>query len=273
MIEILLCIIAGAFAGFSSGLLGIGGGLIIVPFLVFLLPRLNFPAAYMMHIAVGTSLALIVLTSISSIYAHHRKGAIDWVLFKKLLIGLIFGALLGAYIAGILKSTYLQVIFGFFVFFMAYNLGLKKIALEKVRHLPSSWLMQIHSILIAAFCTLLGMGGGSLFVPYFNQHGMNMRKAVAISAACCLPLALAGVIGLLIVSVGNPMLPQSTFGYVYWPALISMGIPSILVAPWGASVAHKLSVPKLKQIFAIFLLFVGVDMLWRPLEHLFHIVT
>jgi len=271
VIEIILYILCGSLSGFLAGLLGIGGGLVVVPSLVFLLPKFGFPSNYVMHVAVGTSLSLIVMTSISSSYAHHRKQAVNWGVFKKLFIALIVGALIGAFIADKLGSLYLEALFGFFVWYIAYQLIRKKptASQEESTHLPSTMKLNIHGILISAFCTLLGMGGGSLFVPYFSHYGMHMRRAVATSSACGFPIAVAGVIGLMSVGVGNALLPKGTVGYVYLPAFFSMVIPSVFIAPWGAKIAHQISMVLLRRIFGVFLVCVGIDMLWKPVQALF----
>jgi uncharacterized membrane protein YfcA len=270
MLEIILYAFCSTLSGFMAGLLGIGGGLVIVPALVFLLPKFGFPQDYVMHVAVATSLALIIVTSISSTYTHHKKQAVDWQLFKKLFLGLIVGALLGAYIADWLKSSYLEILFGLFVWYIAYTLFFKKNITKEESHLPGKWVLKIHGIFIAAFCTLLGMGGGSLFVPYFSHYGVSMRRAVATSSACGFPLAVAGVIGLIIVGTNEVALPAGTVGYIYLPAFFAMAIPSVAFAPLGAKLAHRLSLVLLRRIFAVFLVLVGIDMLWVPFFHLIH---
>lgn len=266
---IILFIIGGAAAGFLAGLLGIGGGLVVVPFLAFFYPRIGIPEGYVMHAAVATSLTLIVATSASSIYGHYRQGGILWQVVKNLLPGILIGAALGAVIADLLHSSYLRIIFGVFVWIMAYRIGLQKSPpirdAKPLGELPKRWIMTIHGVVISAFCTMLGTGGGSLYVPYFTFYKVPMRNAVATSASCGFPLAVAGVIGLMLAGRNEPGMPPGSIGYLYLPAFAAMVIPSVVLAPIGAKLAHRISVPILRRIFAVFLLIVGLDMLWKAI--------
>lgn len=268
-IELIIFALVGCAAGFIAGLLGIGGGLIIVPFLTFALPHVGVPQALLMHVAVATSLAIIIGTSASSIIAHQRYGNILWLLFSRIIIATIFGALLGAYIADYLANGVLRFIFGLFTLFL--SLGLFGIIRIKQHAdppcLPHTWKLLIHTTSISAFCNLMGMGGGSILVPYFSRHGIAMRNAVATAAACGFPMALAGTIGLIIGGVDEQGLPKGTTGYVYWPAVLSMVVPSIVFAPLGAKVTTKLSTHTLRRIFAVFILIVSLDMLRKATVH------
>ncbi len=265
MHELLFFIIGGCFAGFLAGLLGIGGGLVVVPFLAFFLPKYGIPEESVMHVAVATSLTLIVATSASSVYAHYRRGGIEWKVIKRLLPGIILGAFIGAMIADFLDSRYLRIIFGLFVWYMSYNIGLQKSPKQGERNIPKPWILRVHGTFISTFCTMLGTGGGSLFVPYFAHYGVPMRKAVATSAACGLPLAIAGVTALILAGANEVHLPPGAIGYVYLPAFAAMVLPSVLLAPFGAKMAHTIPVVILRRIFAVFLLLVGLDMLWKAI--------
>jgi uncharacterized membrane protein YfcA len=260
-LEITIFLIGGALAGFVAGLLGIGGGLLVVPFLAFILPRLNIPDASVMHVAIATSLAIVVMTSISSIIAHHRRGGILWPIFWQMLPGIIVGAFFAAFIANSLPSGILKIIFGVFAVVMGIIMLLKIKEAQSQRSLPGKIRLFTDSFVISGNCNLLGLGGGSLLVPYFNHYQIPMSSSVATSALCGFPIALCGVIGLVLFGETNmPILPH-TSGYIYWPAFFGMVIPSVLIAPLGAKLAHQLSTDRLKQIFALFLLLVGIEML------------
>lgn len=264
-LALLWFMLGGALAGFVAGLLGIGGGLIVVPFLAFILPTRGIPDVNVMQVAVGTSLAIVVLTSLSSIIAHHRRGGIQWSVFWRMLPGIVIGAFVAAFAASHLPSNGLKVIFGLFA------LGMGIVMLFKVhthaannQALPGKVRILTDAVVIAGSCNLLGLGGGSLLVPYFNHYQMTLTHAVATAALCGFPIALCGVIGLA--WLGNPpalSLPY-TMGSIYWPAFWGMSIPSMLTAPWGAYWAHRLNQDQLRQIFAFFLLVVAVQMLLVP---------
>jgi len=263
--EILLYILGGILTGFLAGLLGIGGGLVLVPFLVFFLPLIDIPSIYIMHIAIATSLAIIVVTSFSSAYSHNKAGGIRWDIVKKMVLGCLIGALIGAQVADFLPSNMLQVFFGFFVFFMSYRLLAPQSGTVKKQHLPKRIGLGVSGLTISGICTLLGTGGGSLLVPFFSFFGLPMQNAVATSAACGFPIALAGVVGLLFAGHYETItLPYMT-GYVYWPAFLGMVIPSVIFAPIGAKIAYKLPTITLRKIFGAFLIFVGVDMLYKSI--------
>lgn len=267
--EIILFMIGGALAGLLAGLLGIGGGLVVVPFLNYVLPHLRFPDEAVMHVAVATSLMIVVGTSISSIAAHHRRGGVLWSLVLRLLPGIIIGSIIAAQIAQFLSSNLLKIIFGVFVLFLAYRIAFKfRLAPEGEAKLPHGAKLFSASALISGVCNLLGMGGGSLLVPYFAHYNVSIRHAVATSAVCSFPIALTGVVGLLFASPPEVGLPQWTLGYIYWPAFILMVIPSIIMAPLGARLAHILPADKLKKVFAVFLIVVGVDMLKLSFDQL-----
>lgn len=271
LFEIVLFILVGGLAGFLAGLLGIGGGLLVVPFLTFILPFVDVPEDLLMHVAVATSLAIIIGTSASSIIAHHRNGNILWSLFRRIALATVLGALLGVSVADTLSTGLLRIVFGGFTFFLALMmfdwLHIKLHA--KPLRLPAPWKLSLHTMLIAGFCNLMGTGGGSVLVPYFVRHGVIMRNAVATAAVCGFPMAVAGTVGLVIAGMNEQGLPPEMTGYVYWPAVLFMVVPSILCAPLGAKVTTKLPTAHLRKIFGAFLLLISVDMLSKAVLHLF----
>lgn len=266
LLIITVYILGGILAGLSAGLLGVGGGLVNVPFLAFVLPYLGFPSAYIMHVAVTTSLMMVVGTSLSSIIAHYKKGGILWDLFWKLLPGLMMGSVVAAFVADAVSSHILEVIFGVFAFVMAYNMLFQSKKDTVAKPMPSRFGFIMMGFIISGVCNLLGLGGGSLMVPFLNRFKLPMRNSVATSALCGFPIALVGVICLMILSSHeNIALPAYSTGFLYWPACIAMLIPSIITAPIGATWAHTLSSDWLEKIFGFFLIIVGLDMLAKTL--------
>jgi len=253
---ILLYLVLGAFAGVAAGLFGIGGGLLIVPVLVFSFELQGMSAEILTHMAVATSLATIVITSISSVRAHHKRGAVRWELFRPVSIGILLGAFLGVKTAGMLPGNYLQLALGVFALCVAVQmaLNLKPSAGNVV---PGNGELAGSGTVIGWVSSMFGIGGGTLTVPYLSWRQVQMQQAVATSAACGLPIALMGAITNVPEGWGHPALPEWSLGYVYLPAFIGIVITSSQFAKVGAKLAHSLPAAKLKRVFALFLFFVG----------------
>lgn len=259
--EVLFVYLAvGAFAGIVAGLFGVGGGLIIVPVLVLLFRRWGFADGVLMHLAIGTSLATIVLTAISSMRAHHRRGAVDWPVFRRLTPGIAVGALLGAVIADFMPAQTLRLFFGVFELAVAAQIGLNLMA-SPHRRLPGGVGMSVAGVVIGALSAVVGIGGGTLTVPFLVWCNVALRKAVATSSATGLPIAVAGAVGFVLTGWNAPDLPPGSTGYLYWPALAGIAAASLVFAPLGARLAHTLPVDTLRRFFAIFLAVLGVRML------------
>jgi len=250
----------GAFAGVMAGLLGVGGGLIIVPVLAWILRGQHINDAIIMHLAIGTSLATIVVTSISSVRAHHQRGAVLWPVVWQLTPGIVIGAWLGAAVADALPSAALSRIFALFVLAVAAQMafGAKP---APHRGLPGAVGMTVTGGVIGVVSAIVGIGGGSLTVPFLTWCNTAMRQAVATSAACGLPIALAGAIGFIVTGLNAADRPAWSLGYVYGPALAGVAFASMLLAPLGAKLAHTLPTEVLKKVFAGFLALVGTKML------------
>lgn len=257
---LILYLFLGAFAGTVAGLLGVGGGLIIVPVLAFIFGEQSLPAAIIIHMAVGTSLASIVMTSVSSVYAHHKHGAVLWPVFWQLVPGIVVGALLGAAVADLLPAHLLKNIFGVFELLVATQMlfAAKPAAHRK---LPGRAGMSLAGVLIGKVSAIVGIGGGTMTVPYLVWCNVPVHKAVATSSACGLPIAIAGAAGFIVMGWNETGLPAGSSGYVYWPAWLTIVAASVLFAPLGARLAHALPVNTLKRVFAILLVFLGVRML------------
>jgi len=262
LIEWASYLLLGAFAGTVAGLLGVGGGLIIVPVLVFIFTGHQFPAESIVHIAVGTSLASIVMTSISSTWAHHKHGAVLWSVFWKLSPGIILGTFIGAVIADFMNANTLRTFFGVFELIVAVQMAMN-IKPAPHRQLPN-WLgTNSAGSGIGIISSIVGIGGGTLTVPFLVWCNTNMHKAIATSAACGLPIAVAGAIAYTLTGLNEAILPVGAIGYIYWPALIGIIVTSILFAPLGARLAHRLPVTMLKKVFAVLLAALGIRMLMQ----------
>jgi len=251
----------GAFAGVLAGLFGVGGGLVIVPVLVYLFQQQGMVPDIIVHLAIGTSLATIVFTSISSVYAHHRRGAVYWRTVMQLVPGIVIGAWLGALLADLMPSARLRTVFGVFELMVALQMGLNLRASAQ-RGLPGWPGMSLAGGVIGAVSAMVGIGGGTMTVPFLQWCNVPIRFAVATSAACGLPIALAGAVGFVVSGWDNPLLPAPSSGYLYWPAWGGVVAASVLFAPLGARLAHSLPANQLKRFFALFLAFLAFNMLW-----------
>lgn len=253
--------LVGMFAGVIAGLFGVGGGLVIVPVLVFVFQSQGVNPDVQVHLAIGSSLATIIMTSISSTYSHHRRGAVDWPVVRDLAPGILIGALLGAVIADALSSDALSRFFGIFELAVAaYMFFGKKPPAQ--RKLPGRLGLSSVGTVIGAISSIVGIGGGSLTVPYLVWCGEQAQRAVATAAACGLPIACAGAIGFAITGWSEAALPSGSTGYIYWPAVLGIIVFSMLFAPLGAKLAHHLPGAQLKRYFAIFLALLGIKMLF-----------
>src|SRR5690606_17992888 len=196
--ELIIYLLIGAMAGFAAGLFGVGGGLIIVPILYIVFTQLHYDSSVIMHLAVGTSLATIIVTSMSSVSAHHKRGAVMWDVFRNLAPGLAFGSFLGAGIADYMSGQGLQLLIGFFAVWVAYGMfaGASK-PVDPSHHLPAKAMQLLAGGGIGIASAIFGIGGGSLTVPYLIRHGVVIQKAVATSAAGGLPIAVARALGFM----------------------------------------------------------------------------
>ena len=251
----------GAFAGVLAGLLGVGGGLVIVPVLAFLFYQTAIAPEVVMHLAIGTSLATIVFTSVSSVWAHHRLGTIRWGIFSQLAPGIVLGALLGAAVADWIPSAGLRVVFGLFELLVALQMWLNLLPSPQ-RGLPGQWGMGAAGGVIGTVSAIIGIGGGTMTVPYLQWCRVPMRHAVATSAACGLPIAAAGAVGYVVTGWDEAALPAGSSGYLYGPAFFGIVGASVLFAPLGARLAYRLPAATLKRFFALFLAFLALRMLW-----------
>lgn len=262
---LLMYLATGAAAGVLAGLFGVGGGLIMVPALVLLLPRQDVTPELVMHVAIGTSLAVIAATSISSTLAHHRRGGVLWPAFWRFAAGLALGALLGAFVADRLSGMALTRIVGFGALLVALQMLLVRPgpAQGEERLRAGNAELAAAGGLIGLLSSLIGIGGGSLSVPYLSLRGASMRQAVGTAAAGGLPIAWAGALGYVIAGWKAPGLPPASLGYVNLLGLVGLGGVSVLTAPLGARLAHRLPPAQLRRAFALLLVGIGSWMLLK----------
>jgi uncharacterized membrane protein YfcA len=250
----------GAVAGVLAGLLGIGGGLVIVPMLVFCLELQKLPQELIMHLALGTSMASIMFTSVSSFMAHHRRGAVDWTVVQRIVAGILVGTFLGTYVAAWLSTGALKIFFVIFLYYVCYQMLTGKKP-KASRQLPGLAGMFGAGNVIGVVSSLVGIGGGTLSVPFMVWHNIPIHRAIGTSAAIGFPIAVAGTVGYIVNGWGLPSLPPYSLGYVSLTALASIAVMSVLTAPLGVRLAHSLPVDKLKRVFAVILFLVGTRML------------
>jgi len=252
----------GAMVGFLAGLLGISGGMTMVPFFTLIFTRQGFPLDHVVHMAVATSTATIVFTSISSAREHHRHGAVLWKVVAGLAPGIVVGALAGPQIVGRMPTAWLAGFFGVFVAFSATQMLIDRKP-KPTRELPGPAGLFGVGGAIGLVSSMVGAGGGFLSVPFMTWCNVKIHNAVATSAALGLPIALAGTIGFVVAGLSVQDMPPYTLGYIYLPALAAVVVASMLVAPIGARTAHRWPVKKLKRAFALLLYGLAAYMLWK----------
>lgn len=255
--------LVGAIAGLLAGMLGIGGGLITVPAVYYILERNGISSGVSMHLAVGTSTAALVLTTMVSAYSHHRHGGVLWSLWQKLTPGLMVGAVIGALITGMLPGDLLRMIFGVCEILLAAYIGLYR-PHPLPRALPGIGALTATAFVIGNVCSILGLGGGLLVVPYLLWCGISMRESVATAAATGVPIAFAGAITYMFAAVDENTLPPLSWGQVYIPALIGIGVASVICAPLGAMLSHRLPATTLRHLFAGVIALFGLIVLVKP---------
>lgn len=259
--EIFIYLGIGAIAGTSAGLLGVGGGIIVVPALIFLFEHQGMDQAVIMHVALGTSLATIVVTSLSSIRAHQQRGAILWPVFRLIAPGIVVGAFAGAFIAKQIAGDMLKIIFGIFLIIVAIQMMVGATP-KPHRQLPGRSGMFMGGSLIGSLASMMGVGGGTMSVPFLTWCNVTIHQAVATSSAIGLPIALAGVSGFIITGLNVEDRPDFSFGYVSLPAFVVIAFASLLFAPLGAKIAHSITARRLKLVFGVFLLLVSAEILY-----------
>ena len=239
----------GACTGFLAGLLGIGGGMLMVPFVTFILTSKGFPPEYTVKMAVATSLATICFTSLSSVRAHHKRGAVLWPIVRLLAPGIALGSLVGAQVAVALPGKVLSVLFALFVAFSATQMFLDRKP-KPSRTLPGRLGTFGMGTVIGMLSSLVGAGGAFVSVPFMTWCNVKIHDAVGTSAALGFPIALAGTLGYIWAGQNMPQMPPGSIGYLYLPGLIVISLASMCTAPLGARTAHGMDIRPLKKVFA-----------------------
>lgn len=250
----------GAAVGFLAGLLGIGGGMVMVPMLFFVFTAKEFPAGHLMHFALGTGLATIAFTSLSSVRAHHRHGAVDWRVARAMAPGIVAGSFGAALAAGYIPSKPLAVFFTAFMFYASAQMFFERKPVP-ARRLPGPLGLFSVGAGIGGASALLAAGGAFLSIPFLARCNVPLRHAIGTAAANGFPIAVAGTLGYVIQGLRMPGLPEWTLGYVYLPALALIVAASIPVAPLGARLAHRLPVRRLRVLLSLMLLALALRML------------
>jgi uncharacterized membrane protein YfcA len=250
----------GAMAGFLAGLLGVGGGLIIVPSLIFLFNSQHFPQTHLLHLALGTSLASIMFISVSSLRAHHAHGAVNWNIVRRIAPGIVVGTLLGSGLAAQLSSSFLALFFAVFVSFAATQI-LLDIKPKPSRQLPGRAGTFLVGIIIGIIFSLVGGGGAILSVPFMLYCNIKTHDAIGTSAAIGFPIAISGAAGYILTGLAQENLPPLSLGFIYLPALLGLMVTSVFTAPFGAKLTHRMPVERLKKVFAVFLYIIAAKML------------
>ncbi len=255
-------LLLGAITGFLAGLLGIGGGMLMVPFVTLLLSSKSVAPQYVVKMAVATSLATICFTSIASVLAHHQRGAVRWDVARLLAPGIVLGSLLGAQIAKALPSQMLALLFAAFISFSATKTFLKKVP-KPTRQLPGTAGMLGAGGVIGMLAALVGAGGAFVSVPFMTSRNVPIHNAVATSAALGMPIAFGGTAGYIFAGWSLPDMPAGTLGFIYVPALLMIAAASVLTAPLGARAAHRLDVAQLQRAFAVLLYALAGYMIYK----------
>jgi uncharacterized membrane protein YfcA len=263
---ILELVLLGIGTGFLAGLLGIGGGMLMVPFLTIILSNQGVAPDLAVKMAIATSMATIIFTSLSSVRAHHKRGAVRWDIVKRLAPGIVIGSMIGSLgVFALLKGSYLAIFFGLFVGFSATQMFLNKKP-EPTRQMPGTAGQFAAGGFIGFLSGLVGAGGGFISVPFMTWCNVAIHNAVATSAALGFPIAAANVIGYVVSGLKVQNLPPASFGYIWLPGLVVIAVCSFLMAPVGAKAAHALPVGRLKRIFASILYALAAYMLWKGLS-------
>ncbi|WP_024304437.1 sulfite exporter TauE/SafE family protein [Pseudogulbenkiania sp. MAI-1] len=266
-ISLLLVLLAcGALAGFLAGLLGVGGGLVIVPVVVGVLTSARLGGEHVQHLAVGTSLAVMVFTSFSSVLAHHRKGAVDWRIVRAMAPAIVAGTFVGSLLAGAIPGHVLRWFFVVYAYLIGLQMffGAKPAASREMPGLVGQW---SAGGVIGVISSWVGIGGGSMSVPFMSWCNVPVHTAIATSAALGWPIAVSGAIGYLMSGWQAPGLPWGALGFVYLPAMLALMLMTVLCAPLGARAAHALPVAGLKRVFAVLMAVMASQMLYGLLQH------
>jgi len=258
-----ILLVLGAFAGVLAGLLGVGGGIILVPAFFYVFSALGYDSPQLMQICLGTSLATIIVTSLRSVLAHNKKGAVDWEILKTWVVGIAIGAALGVAVASTLRSDVLQAIFGGLAICVGLYMAFGSAEWRLGPQMPGGVLRAVLSPVLGFLSVLMGIGGGSFGVPTMTLFGMPIHRAVATAAGFGVIIAVPSVIGFLLVDID--VAPPFTVGAVNFLAFGLIVSMTMITAPWGAALAHRMDAGPLKRLFGVFLILVALNMIRKAL--------
>lgn len=255
---IIAFLLLGSVVGFTAGLLGVGGGGIMVPILTALFLYQGVPVEKVVHLALGTSMASIIFTSLSSLRAHHAKAGVLWPIIKQMVVGILIGTFLATFLASSLSSLYLAIFFSLFMAYVSLQMFIDK---KPTKDTSGAGELFLVGTGIGAISALVSIGGGSLTVPYLVSRQVNIKQAIGTSAAIGLPISIAGTFGYVINGWSHTSSESLTFGFIYLPGVILISLVSLFCAPIGAKMAHRLPVPVLKKVFSVLLILLSIKML------------
>ncbi|WP_407658883.1 sulfite exporter TauE/SafE family protein [Marivivens aquimaris] len=258
-----LLAVIGAFAGVLAGLLGVGGGIVLVPAFYYTFNALGYGSEQLMQVCLATSLATIIVTSARSVLSHHRKGAVEWPILRQMALGIVIGAIIGVFVASQLRTRELQLIFGGLATFIGLYMAFGRNDWQIGDTMPKGPVGFIFSPLIGFLSVLMGIGGGSFGVPTMTLFGVPIHRAVATAAGFGFVIAVPSVIGFMFVDMPNA--PPYSIGAVNIPAFLVVIAMTTLTAPLGAKLAHMTDPKRLKRIFGVFLILVALNMLRKAL--------
>ncbi|MDO9052721.1 MAG: sulfite exporter TauE/SafE family protein [Gallionella sp.] len=257
-------LLLGACAGFMAGLFGVGGGTVLVPVLLLLFDAQHFPTEHAMHLALGTSMAVILFTSLASMRKHHQHNAVNWRIVRDITPGILSGAVLGALLAATIPTRGLGLFFALFLCFAALQILIDKRP-HAARQLPGMTGLTLTGTFTGGLSSLVSIGGGTLIIPFLLWCNVPLRKAIGTSAAIGFPVAVGGTLGYIVTGLNIHTLPQPNLGFVYLPALAWVALASVLTAPLGAKATHHLKIGLLRKLFAVLLLALASNLLLKML--------
>ncbi len=263
MVALLLA--CGAFAGVLAGLLGVGGGIVLVPAFFYVFSTMGYHSPALMQICLATSLATIIFTSTRSVLAHNKKGAVDWTILKGWAPGIAVGSLIGVLVAASLRTTMLQFIFAGLAFTVAVYMAVSRPHWRLAEVMPTGLLKWLLSPVVGFLSVLMGIGGGSIGVPLMSLHGVPVHRAVATAAGFGLIIAVPSVLGFLLLGIGPEGRPPYTVGAVNLPAFLLVIGATLVTTPLGVKLAHAMNPGPLKRVFALFLMLVAANMMRKAL--------
>lgn len=259
---VLAYLLLGALAGLFGGMFGIGGGTLLVPVLFLLFEKQGFHLTHLLHLALGTSMSVILFTALSSMWKHHQHHAVNWSVVRQITPGILLGTLLGALFATSIAPQSLAIFFAGFVLLAALQI-LLNIRPQATRQLPNMAGMTLTGVFTGWLSSLVSIGGGTIIVPFLLWCNVPVRNAIGTSAAIGFPVAMGGTIGYIVTGLSVHNLPPSSLGFVYWPALIWVALTSVFTAPLGAKITHQIEIALLRKLFAILLMVLAGKMLLK----------